>query len=256
VKILRDLRRGEFDVLIGINLLREGLDLPEVSLVAILDADKEGYLRSATSLIQSMGRCARHLEGRAILYADRMTDSMRQAIGETNRRRAKQEAYNREHNITPQSIVRSVDMQLARIVEADYLTVPAEDAVIGNISTEHELLQAIIQLESQMREAAKNFEFERAAALRDRIRSLKQRDLGAIFSATVLNVDPAATQLNVEPAADSSAPPASSAPSQPAPVQNLSAPASNPQSQQADAAAATAPIEPKSPKPAAKRRAR
>ncbi len=136
VRILRDLRRGEFDVLIGINLLREGLDLPEVSLVAILDADKEGYLRSATSLIQSMGRCARHIEGRAILYADRMTDSMRQAIGETNRRRAKQEAYNREHNITPQSIIRSVDMQLARIVEADYLTVPAEDAVIGNISSE------------------------------------------------------------------------------------------------------------------------
>ena len=235
VKILRDLRRGEFDVLIGINLLREGLDLPEVSLVAILDADKEGYLRSATSLIQSMGRCARHIEGRAILYADRMTDSMRQAIGETNRRRAKQEAYNREHNITPQSIIRSVDMQLARIVEADYLTVPAEDAVIGNISTEHELLQAITQLESQMREAAKNFEFERAAALRDRIRSLKQRDLGAIFSATVLNVDPAATQLNVEPAADSPAPP--SAPNQSAPVSNLSAPASNPQSQQADAAA-------------------
>jgi excinuclease ABC subunit B len=251
VKILRDLRRGEFDVLIGINLLREGLDLPEVSLVAILDADKEGYLRSATSLIQSMGRCARHLEGRAILYADRMTDSMRQAIGETNRRRAKQEAYNREHNITPQSIVRSVDMQLARIVEADYLTVPAEDAVIGNISTEHELLQAIIQLESQMREAAKNFEFERAAALRDRIRSLKQRDLGAIFSATVLNVDPA----TIQPAADSPAPP--SAANHPEPVSNLSAPESTPQTQQADAAAnaAGAPIEPKS-KPAAKRRAR
>ena len=113
VRILRDLRRGEFDVLIGINLLREGLDLPEVSLVAILDADKEGYLRSATSLIQTMGRCARHLEGRAILYADRMTDSMRQAIGETSRRRAKQEAYNRENNITPQSIIKSVDMQLA-----------------------------------------------------------------------------------------------------------------------------------------------
>ena len=255
VKILRDLRRGEFDVLIGINLLREGLDLPEVSLVAILDADKEGYLRSATSLIQSMGRCARHLEGRAILYADRMTDSMRQAIGETNRRRAKQEAYNREHNITPQSIVRSVDMQLARIVEADYLTVPAEDAVIGNISTEHELLQAITQLESQMREAAKNFEFERAAALRDRIRSLKQRDLGAIFSATVLNVDPATIQSNVESAANPPAQPSS--PNQPAPVSNLSAPASNPQSQPADAAAnaASAPIEPKS-KPAAKRRAR
>jgi excinuclease ABC subunit B len=192
VRILRNLRRGEFDVLIGINLLREGLDLPEVSLVAILDADKEGYLRSATALIQSMGRCARHLEGRAILYADRMTDSMRQAIGETNRRRAKQEAYNREHNITPQSIIKSVDMQLARIVEADYITVPADDVPMGDITNEHELQQAIVQLESQMREAAKNFEFERAAALRDRIRSLKQRDLGVIAVIEVPTVAPPA----------------------------------------------------------------
>jgi excinuclease ABC subunit B len=182
VRILRDLRRGEFDVLIGINLLREGLDLPEVSLVAILDADKEGFLRSTTSLIQSIGRCARHLEGRAILYADRMTDSMRQAMGETNRRRAKQEAYNVANNITPQSIRKSVDMQLAAIVEADYVTVPADDTAIGDISTEEQLLQAIAQLESQMREAAKNFEFERAATLRDKIRSLKQRDLGVIFT--------------------------------------------------------------------------
>jgi excinuclease ABC subunit B len=182
VRILRDLRRGEFDVLIGINLLREGLDLPEVSLVAILDADKEGFLRSSTSLIQSIGRCARHIEGRAILYADRMTDSMRQAMGETNRRRAKQEAYNIQNNITPQSIRKSVDMQLAAIVEADYITVPAEDSAIGDISTEAQLLQAIAQLETQMREAAKNFEFERAATLRDKIRSLKQRDLGVIFS--------------------------------------------------------------------------
>ena len=182
VRILRDLRRGEFDVLIGINLLREGLDLPEVSLVAILDADKEGYLRSATSLIQTMGRCARHLEGRAILYADTMTDSMRQAIGETSRRRAKQEAYNREHNITPQSIIKSVDMQLARIIEADYLPIPVDDAVIGDITTEAQLAQVVAQLETQMREAAKNFDFERAAALRDRVRALKQRDLGAIFS--------------------------------------------------------------------------
>ena len=139
VRILRDLRRGEFDVLIGINLLREGLDLPEVSLVAILDADKEGYLRSATSLIQTMGRCARHIEGRAILYADRMTDSMRQAIGETNRRRAKQQAYNRENNITPQSIIKSVDMQLAAIVEADYITVPADDVPIGEITSEERI---------------------------------------------------------------------------------------------------------------------
>ena len=185
VRILRDLRRGEFDVLIGINLLREGLDLPEVSLVAILDADKEGYLRSATSLIQTMGRCARHIEGRAILYADRMTDSMRQAIGETSRRRAKQETYNRDHNITPQSIIKSVDMQLARIIEADYLTVPADEAVIGEITSEAQMVQAIAQLETQMREAAKNFEFERAASMRDRIRALKQRDLGVIFSAAV-----------------------------------------------------------------------
>src|SRR5271168_3519309 len=184
VRILRDLRRGEFDVLIGINLLREGLDLPEVSLVAILDADKEGYLRSATSLIQTMGRCARHVEGRAILYADRMTDSMRQAIGETSRRRAIQETYNRDHNITPMSIIKSVDMQLARIIEADYLTVPTEDAVIGDIQNEEQLVKAIAQLEAQMREAAKNFEFERAAAIRDRVRALKQRDLGAIFSST------------------------------------------------------------------------
>ena len=182
VRILRDLRRGEFDVLIGINLLREGLDLPEVSLVAILDADKEGFLRSATSLIQSMGRCARHIEGRAILYADRMTDSMREAIGETNRRRAKQQAYNREHNITPQSIVKSVDMQLVRIIEADYITVPADDSAIGEIANEEQLLQAIAQLDAQMRDAAKNFDFERAAAIRDRIRALKQRDLGVISS--------------------------------------------------------------------------
>ncbi len=219
VRILRDLRRGEFDVLIGINLLREGLDLPEVSLVAILDADKEGYLRSATSLIQTMGRCARHIEGRAILYADRMTDSMNQAIAETSRRRAKQEAYNREHNITPQSIVKSVDMQLARIVEADYITVPADDVAIGDIANEQQLLQAVTQLEAQMREAAKNFDFERAAALRDRIRSLKQRDLGVIAATQiplVLNAESAA-QLDASgtPAADAtaaSATPAAAAP--------------------------------------------
>ncbi len=205
VRILRNLRRGEFDVLIGINLLREGLDLPEVSLVAILDADKEGYLRSATSLIQSMGRCARHLEGRAILYADRMTDSMRQAIGETNRRRAKQEAYNREHNITPMSIIKSVDMQLARIVEADYITVPADEVPIGDITNEHELRQAVVQLEAQMREAAKNFEFERAASLRDRIRSLKQRDLGVIAATEIPPSTEPSPDAAQEPAQASSA---------------------------------------------------
>ena len=182
IRILRDLRRGEYDVLIGINLLREGLDLPEVSLVAILDADKEGYLRSTTSLIQTMGRAARHLEGRAILYADRITDSMRQAIGETDRRRAKQEAYNRDNNITPMSIIKSVDMQLVRIIEADYMTVPVEDAALGDIQNEAQLIGAISQMEAQMRGAAKNFEFERAASLRDKIRALKQRNLGEIFA--------------------------------------------------------------------------
>ncbi len=186
IKILRDLRRGEFDVLIGINLLREGLDLPEVSMVAILDADNEGYLRSATALIQTMGRCARHIEGRAILYADRRTGSMNQAIDETNRRRTKQLEYNKENNITPMSIIKSVDMDLARIVEADYVTVPTDDteldAATAKIKNEKQLAEMLQQLETQMREAAKKFEFERAAQLRDRIRSLKQKDVSGLFS--------------------------------------------------------------------------
>jgi excinuclease ABC subunit B len=182
IRILRDLRRGEFDALIGINLLREGLDLPEVSLVAILDADKEGYLRSATALIQTIGRCARHLEGRAILYADVITDSMRKAMDETSRRRATQTAYNTQNGITPLSIIKSVDMQLAAISGADYLTVPTDDYVLEDIKTEQQLHNAIEQMEVQMREAAKKFEFERAAALRDRIRGLKQRDLGELFA--------------------------------------------------------------------------
>ncbi|MGB6682215.1 MAG: excinuclease ABC subunit UvrB [Candidatus Acidiferrum sp.] len=186
IKILRDLRRGEFDVLIGINLLREGLDLPEVSMVAILDADKEGYLRSATALIQTMGRCARHIEGRAILYADRRTGSMNQAIDETNRRRTKQLEYNKENNITPMSIIKSVDMDLACIVEADYVTVSTDDteldAATAKIKNEQQLAEMLQQLETQMREAAKKFEFERAAQLRDRIRSLKQKDIAGMFA--------------------------------------------------------------------------
>jgi len=185
IKILRDLRKGEFDVLIGINLLREGLDLPEVSLVAILDADKEGYLRSATSLIQTIGRCARHVEGRAILYADLRTKSMNEAISETNRRRAKQVSYNAENNITPQSIVKGVDMELAHIVEADYVTVPLDtaelDAAAAAVKSEQQLAELLAQLETQMREAAKKFEFEKAAQFRDRIRSLKQQDLSGVF---------------------------------------------------------------------------
>jgi excinuclease ABC subunit B len=186
IKILRDLRRGEFDVLIGINLLREGLDLPEVSLVAILDADKEGYLRSATSLIQTIGRCARHISGRAILYADTRTGSMNQAIAETARRRDKQTAYNKENNITPESIVKSVDMELARIVEADYVSIPIDDssldAAAANVKNEAQLAQLLQTLETQMREAAKKFEFEKAAQLRDRIRALKQRDVAGLYS--------------------------------------------------------------------------
>ncbi len=217
VRILRDLRRGEFDVLIGINLLREGLDLPEVSLVAILDADKEGYLRSSTALIQTIGRCARHLAGKAILYADVMTESMRRAIDETNRRRAKQMAFNAEHHIIPESIVKAVDMRLAGIVEADYLTVPLEDFVDESITNEEQLRQAIAQLETAMREAAKKFEFERAAALRDRVRALKQRDLGALFSSLAavttapgpqVPVNEAAPAAVAEPAAGASARPA------------------------------------------------
>jgi excinuclease ABC subunit B len=186
IKILRDLRRGEFDVLIGINLLREGLDLPEVSLVAILDADKEGYLRSTTSLIQTMGRCARHVEGRAMLYADTRTRSMNEAIAETNRRREKQLAYNRENNITPESIVKGVDMELAHIVEADYVTIPLDpgelDAAVAGAKSEEQVAQLLQKLEAQMREAAKKFEFEKAAQLRDRIRSIKNQDLSGTFS--------------------------------------------------------------------------
>ncbi|HTS68544.1 MAG TPA: excinuclease ABC subunit UvrB [Terriglobia bacterium] len=176
VNILRDLRRGEFDVLIGINLLREGLDLPEVSLVAILDADKEGYLRSAGALIQTMGRAARHLRGKAILYADRHTESMNQALAETNRRRAKQIQYNQDNGITPESIIKPVDMALASIVEADYVTVPLEGAD-DSAATGDQLEELIRSLESRMREAAKQFEFEKAAQLRDRIKGLRVKQV-------------------------------------------------------------------------------
>jgi excinuclease ABC subunit B len=177
VKILRDLRKGEFDVLIGINLLREGLDLPEVSLVAILDADKEGFLRSSGALIQTMGRCARNLNGRAILYADRMTDSMKKAMGETDRRRAIQEAYNLANGITPESIVRPLDMSLARIVEADYTDLTAgESEGIPEFKSQEELDGYVRKLESDMREAAKRFEFEKAAKLRDTIKELRTKE--------------------------------------------------------------------------------
>jgi excinuclease ABC subunit B len=176
VKILRDLRKGEFDVLIGINLLREGLDLPEVSLVAILDADKEGFLRSAGSLIQTIGRCARNLNGRAILYADRMTDSMKKAIGETDRRRAIQQAYNDANGITPESIVRPLEMSLARIVEADYADLTGDDAEgVPEFKSEEELDAYVVKLESDMREAAKRFEFEKAASALQILRRRQNR---------------------------------------------------------------------------------
>ncbi len=176
VKILRDLRRGEFDVLIGINLLREGLDLPEVSLVAILDADKEGFLRSAGSLVQTMGRCARNLNARAILYADRVTDSMQRAMDETNRRRALQHAYNEANGITPATIVRPVEMALAAIVEADYSDVPLDLKEIPEFRNQEELDAYVVRLETEMREAAKKFEFEKAAKLRDTIRDLRTKE--------------------------------------------------------------------------------
>ena len=177
IKILRGLRRGEFDVLIGINLLREGLDLPEVSLVAILDADKEGFLRSGDSLIQTIGRAARHINGRAILYADTWTDSMKRAIDETNRRREIQQRYNAENNITPESIVKPVDMTLVAIAEADYVKVPEEEIEEAVIDDPERLAETIAKLEAEMRDAAKKFEFERAAELRDKARELRAKVL-------------------------------------------------------------------------------
>ena len=177
VKLLAGLRRGEYDVLIGINLLREGLDLPEVSLVAILDADKEGFLRSAGSLIQTMGRAARHLEGRAILYADRITDSMRRAMDETDRRRTVQRAYNEENGITPQSIVNTMDMGLAQILKAEYGDIAEEEtADLPEFASQAELDAYIAKLETTMREAAKKFEFEKAARLRDSIKELREKE--------------------------------------------------------------------------------
>jgi excinuclease ABC subunit B len=177
IKILRDLRRGEYDVLVGINLLREGLDLPEVSLVAVLDADKEGFLRSAGSLIQTIGRAARNVNGRAILYADVVTDSMRRALDETERRRAIQQVYNEEHGITPRTIVRSTDYSLAGIVEADYTDLTESADGLPEFNTQDELDAYIARLENEMRESAKRFEFEKAAQLRDTIKELRTKEI-------------------------------------------------------------------------------
>ena len=178
VEILRDLRRGMFDVLVGINLLREGLDLPEVSLVAIFDADKEGFLRSAGSLIQTSGRAARNINGRVIMYADRVTNSMRAALAEMGRRRQLQEAYNLEHGITPASIVKDIDDVLSSVYERDYVTVPLVKEPQETFRTRAELEAHTAELETEMRQAAANLEFERAAQLRDHVKELKQRQLG------------------------------------------------------------------------------
>jgi excinuclease ABC subunit B len=177
VDIIRDLRLGKYDVLIGINLLREGLDIPEVSLVAILDADKEGFLRSTRSLIQTMGRAARNVNGEVILFAENITDSMRNAIAETNRRRTVQEEYNKKHNITPQSIKKNIQATLRTVYEQDYFTVPiaAEDA--GEYVPTVNIPRLIASLEKQMRGAAKELDFETAAGLRDKIRSLQKQEM-------------------------------------------------------------------------------
>jgi excinuclease ABC subunit B len=175
--IIRDLRLGVFDVLVGINLLREGLDLPEVSLVAILDADKEGFLRSERSLIQTCGRAARNINGTVLLYADQMTGSMRRAIEESNRRRQMQLDYNRINDITPASIQKNIDDVLGSVYEADYVTVPAIGEEEAEYLTPEVIREMIRGLEKRMKNAAKKLEFEEAGHFRDQIRALEQKEL-------------------------------------------------------------------------------
>jgi len=177
MEIIRDLRLGKFDVLIGINLLREGLDLPEVSMVAILDADKEGFLRSETSLIQTFGRTARNIAGRVVLYGDQLTGSMKKAIEETSRRRKIQEAYNRQNKITPETIKKAIPDILASIYEADYVTVPVAAEKREAYVSIFEIPKLISRLKKEMREAASKLDFEKAAEIRDRIKSLEEREL-------------------------------------------------------------------------------
>jgi excinuclease ABC subunit B len=177
VEIIRDLRLGRFDVLVGINLLREGLDIPEVSLVSILDADKEGFLRSERSLIQTCGRAARNVAGEVILYGSEVTPSMSRAVEETNRRRLIQAEYNREHGITPESIRKEIHNILDSVYECDYVTVPTVEEQIVKYKTVEELEGYIAELEKQMKQAAAKLEFEEAARLRDEIRELKEQRL-------------------------------------------------------------------------------